>query len=120
MEDNKDELPDMEFKMLNDDELRAFVVDCLAGRIFTSSQARNIDVPRIFMVVAFGALSKYSTKSMENIGVLYEYMSEAAPRSINGYPIFFSMRILHKIDWEIALKMLVAEEQRQKRLEVPR
>jgi len=32
--------------------------------------------------------------------MLYEYMDKAGPRAINGYPCFFSMRILWKENWE--------------------
>ena len=34
----------------------------------------------------------------KNIGMLYEYNDKAGPQSINGYPIFMSMRILSKED----------------------
>jgi hypothetical protein len=117
----EDTRPDMQIGRLDDDELRKFVVDCLGGRIFTSAQVRDFDhVPMVFMVVALGGLSQFSAKSMNDIGIIYEYIEKAGPRSINGYPTFFSFRVLHVLDWEIALKMLVAEEKRQSQLDVPR
>lgn len=36
-----------------------------------------------------------------SIGMVYEYISEAMPRSINGLPIFSSMEILNKEETEI-------------------
>jgi hypothetical protein len=31
---------------------------------------------------------------IKNIGMLYEYYSEAGPRGVNGYPIFYSCKIV--------------------------
>jgi len=31
---------------------------------------------------------------MKNIGMVYEYMDKAGPRSVNGYPCFMSMQIV--------------------------
>jgi hypothetical protein len=35
---------------------------------------------------------------MKNIGMLFEDNSKAGPRSINGYPMFMSCKILSKED----------------------
>jgi len=35
---------------------------------------------------------------LNDIGMLYENNSEAAPRGINGYPIFYSCKIMSKSD----------------------
>lgn len=35
---------------------------------------------------------------MQDIGMIYEYYGKEAPRSINGYPIFFSCNIVSKDD----------------------
>ncbi len=48
----------------------------------------------------------------DQIGVVWEWYSESLPRSINGYPIFMSCRIMHKEDWEEVLPIL-QEKQRQ-------
>jgi len=48
----------------------------------------------------------------DQIGVVWEWNSESLPRSINGYPIFMSCRIMHKEDWEEVLPIL-QEKQRQ-------
>jgi hypothetical protein len=44
-------------------------------------------------------------KFLEEIGMLYEKNSEAGPRSINGYPIFFSCKIVSKEDTKKFLEM---------------
>jgi hypothetical protein len=48
----------------------------------------------------------------DSIGVIWEWNSKSSPRSINGYPIFMSCRIMHKEDWEEVLPIL-QEKQRQ-------
>ena len=37
-----------------------------------------------------------------DLGVVYEHMSEAGPRAINGYPMFMSLRLMHREDWKLA------------------
>ncbi len=34
------------------------------------------------------------------LGAIGEHISKAGPRSINGYPIFFSMAVINKEDWD--------------------
>lgn len=54
----------------------------------------------VFMPIAFGAMANYD---LSTLGLLYEYMDKAMPRSINGYPCFMSVRMLNRDD---ATKML--------------
>ena len=42
----------------------------------------------------------------DQIGVVWEWHNKCLPRSINGYPIFMSCRIMHKEDWEEVLPVL--------------
>lgn len=46
----------------------------------------------------------YRYQYLNSIGMLYEYLTEASLRSINGGPMFMSLRILNKVDttkvWE--------------------
>lgn len=54
----------------------------------------------------------------EQLGVIWEWMSQAGPRSINGYPTFSSHRLLHRDDWERARKALAREQERRESIEV--
>jgi hypothetical protein len=54
----------------------------------------------------------------QQIGVLWEWMSKAGPRAINGYPTFFSVRLLHRDDWERARKAIIREQKRREDIEV--
>lgn len=49
----------------------------------------------------------------ENFGVLYAEMSTAMPRSVNGYPIFSSMGVLNRTDWQRLLAAIRREEERK-------
>lgn len=110
----------LDLPRLGDDELRKFVVDVLAGRVFTSAQVRDQSlISMIFMPLALGALHEYVPESLLIIGVLWEYLEQALPRGINGYPMFTSVRMMHRLDWDRARKALILEQERQKSLELP-
>ncbi len=114
--------PGFPLERLPEEDVRKFVLDFLAGQIFTSAQVRGGDptiLGMVFMPVFFGTFSAYNPQSLEDIGILWEYMDRAGPRSINGYPIFTSMRVMHRLDWERAKKAIVREQERQKAIEIP-
>ena len=91
------------------EEVRQFVLDVLSNRIMLSVGLSPQELQMVFFPLLFGALSKMSREYIEQIGVIYEYLSEAAPRSCNGLPSFFSMHIMHKDDWAIASATLQRE-----------
>lgn len=102
---------------MSDAELRAFVVECCSGQIFTSAHITDPELlGMVFMPITFGAFENARREYLEEIGVVWERMSAAGPRSINGMPCFFSMHIMHKDDWDRALKAIQAEEQRRKEI----
>lgn len=116
------ELPDVtgeEIPGMNDDDLRQFVYDLMVGRIFTHRQIREESmIGVVFMPLMFGALSGWSDTGLSNIGAIWEYVEKAGPRSINGYPIFHSLRLINVHDWEIALQAMRKESERQKDIEL--
>jgi len=75
------------------------------GQVFTDRHVpeheRN-NLPMIFMPIALGAMNDVDLKSL---GLLYENLSEALPRSVNGMPIFGSFKMLNKKDAEMAFDM---------------
>lgn len=105
-----------------DDELRTFVNDLASGQIFTSNHlpASDLDMMKmIFMPLAFGALGDYTPEDVADIGIVYEYLDAQGPRSVNGYPMFMSCRLMRKGDWERARVAVVAENERRKHIELP-
>jgi len=103
-----------------DDELRAFVDDVLSGRVFTSAQVPNeADLPLVFMPIALGCYADVPEEQLKEIGVLYAPMKAAAPRTINGLPMFFEVRALSRADWKRAREALIAEQERRKTIPLP-
>lgn len=80
-------------------DLKKIAMDIVDGHIFTD---RSVDagdgniLASIFMPIALGAFAEESKEDLEQIGMIYEYMSEAGPRSINSYPMFMSFAMLSK------------------------
>jgi hypothetical protein len=54
----------------------------------------------------------------KNLGCVWENLSAAGPRSINGCPIFFSMRMMHREDWERARGAIEREHARRKNIDL--
>ena len=40
-------------------------------------------------------------------------MKDAGPRGINGFPMFFSLSVLHKEDWERVKAAILREQERE-------
>lgn len=103
------------------DKIREFVLDALSGALFLSTQIREHDLgllPTIFLPLALGGLEGWTEEELKNIGVFYARMSTSLPRSINGYPIFPELAVLHRDDWAMAAKTLAREDARRKELEI--
>lgn len=87
-----------------DADLKKLAKDILAGDVFTSVQIRDPSLlPNIFLPIALGALS---ADDIENFGLAYEYMNNACPMGINGYPCFMSCRLLNKADAQKLVEMV--------------
>ena len=82
---------------LEDSELRKVAMDILDGKIFTDRHLPPGDermLASVFMVLIFAGDSLKDVA--QDIGLIYEYIDKAGPGSVNGYPTFFSFRLLHK------------------------
>jgi len=92
------------------------------GEIFTSNHVRQNESPdilgMIFMPLVF--MNEKDRKDLieKKVTVFYANMKDAAPRSINGYPIFFSMSYLTDAEWLKVLQYLKKLEKFEKDLEV--
>ena len=84
-------------KPLTDAQVSEIAKDLYSGHIFGSWQipkhSENM-IGMIFMVLLF--LDDITTKQMLNDGAVhvYEYIKEAGPTSVNGYPCFYSCRMI--------------------------
>jgi hypothetical protein len=93
------------------EEVTALARDLVKDRIFMSDQLREHEqnlLSSIFMPLVFMKPKDRQKMIDGDLAVLYEYFKEASPRSINGRPMFFSMRWLNQADYA----RVRAEEQR--------
>lgn len=108
-----------EVPRMDAEELKKFVLNVLDGSLFLSTAVKDQTLlPVIFMPLAMGALSGWTEEELSNIGVLYARMSQASPRAINGYPMFFEVSLMHKDDWERARVVIMQEYERLQNIEV--
>lgn len=82
------------FTPKSEEALRQLAIDYVEGRIYTSLQIQTPwELRAVFLTVD-------QLQQIEGAGLFFEYLSEAAPGSINGKPIFMSMNMLSKEDAE--------------------
>jgi hypothetical protein len=99
--------------MTPDDELKKIAMGLLAGTLFSSDSIREHgNIGLVFMTLAMASPSLLHYAKLHNITFVYEWLSEAGPRSINGMPSFFSHKWLtneqHKQMYEILDKITLA------------
>ena len=85
------------------EEIKELATDTFKEKVFFSTMLREIDkhlLTSIFMPVMF--MDNIQIKQLEKDEVVgfYEYFEKALPRSINGYPMFMSMKSITKDDLE--------------------
>jgi len=81
--------------MKTDDELKQIALDLYHGLIFSTGHIENPeDAPRVFMPFSLMDGDSINEFKKQDPGLVYEYLEKAAPRSINGLPIFFSFQFL--------------------------
>ena len=93
----------------NDAELRQLALDMMGGSIFTDRHINPNDkdvLPSIFMPLFFMNKEQLAEFEARDVNMIYEHMSKAESRSINGYPIFMSFQFLDKEDTERLQPML--------------
>lgn len=90
-----------EYTPKTDEEIKTLAIDLQAGKIYTDRHVKNpSELGMVFMAIALGALSGWTEEDIKKLGLVYEYISEAGPRGVNGHPCFMSHRILSIEDAE--------------------
>lgn len=90
-----------EYFRRNDREIKELALNIYRGDIFTSLQVRESDtylLSSIFMPLMFMDQEQIDKMKEHKAYMLYASMSDAGPRSINGYPIFMSMNYIDEED----------------------
>lgn len=88
-----------DFKKLTEEEIKDLANDIYKGLVFTDRHIqRPEDLSRVFMPLIFLKEKDIEDLKKNPPGMTYEYMSEAGPRSINGMPMFWSVRMISQED----------------------
>lgn len=97
------------------DELKQIAVDLRAGRIFTDRHVKGPEeMSMVFMVLLFLDEKALAELKANPPGMVYEYLSEAGPRSINGMPCFMSHRYLTLEDTKTVFDLMKKLEAAEK------
>ena len=97
------------------EELKQIAIDLRAGKIFSDRHCQSPEeVSMVFMVLMFLDQKAIDEFKANPPGLIYEYLTEAGPRSVNGMPCFMSHRYLTVDDakamFDIAKKLEEAEK----------
>lgn len=104
-----DELPETEEERTA--RLTQFVLNVCDSEIFTSNQVdEHTNLSMVFMVLAL-----MPEPLPEDTVLVWEYLSKAGPRSVNGYPCFWSCHFMNKADWGRCLVAIKAELERREK-----
>lgn len=109
---------DLSIPRLSEEALRKFVLEFLGGAIYTSADLRRVENIGIVFLPVLGLFEGRTKEELSQVGVIWEYLSKAMPRSINGMPIFSSCHLMHIEDWKRARLAIEREQLRLKNLEV--
>jgi len=83
------------YKQKTDEELKQLAQEMYRGEIFCDRQvSRPEDIEMVFIPIALMDNKDRARLRRLKVNFVYEYMSKAGPRSINGNPIFMSARFL--------------------------
>jgi hypothetical protein len=97
-----------------DEEKRRLAAALIGNSVFTSLHVPEHDgrmLGSIFMPLMFGAFAGVPEAELERVNpVLYEYLDKAGPRSVNGYPIFFSMHVIAWDEWREVIERVTAAQ----------
>jgi len=88
------------------EQRREIAVGIFDGSIFTSAQVEDpAMIPHVFYVLLLLDDAQRAALKQRDIRVFYAKMEDAHSRAINGYPMFPSVQIMGKTDWEEVRKM---------------
>lgn len=97
------------------EQLKQLALDIIEDRVFGSwnlpPPTSDDDVGALamtFLPLALGAAAPEGTVHV------YEYLSEAGPRVINGLPCFFSYAPISREDWAKLIQLILAEQNYRK------
>ena len=99
--------------MMKTKELKQLAIDISENKVFGTFHMNKCEIANmstVFMPLVFMTDEQREKMSKDKVVHLYEYYSEAGPRSVNGMPCFMSVRNIVKKDWEKIVKYIPAYE----------
>lgn len=97
-------------RRLSPEERADLVKDLLAGRVFTVKHIPDGEqalAGLIFLPIGLGIFDAAPPEYQEQVGMIYEHRDRALERSVRGFPVFDSLKVIHKDDWIEVLKDFV-------------
>ena len=92
-------------KNMPNNDLKQLAMDIANGKVFTSNQIKNESLlASVFMPLALMNDEQIHALHKAPPHMLYEYMDKAVPMSVNGMPIFGSVRFLNKTEYDKMIK----------------
>lgn len=86
------------------EELEKLAWDIVGGQVYTDRHCPDNLIMSVFMPMMLVEDKSF----VDDVGLVYEYLDQAGPRSINGQPMFMSMRCLNKADTKILIDRVAA------------
>lgn len=87
----------------SDKKIRQMAVEYFGGNLFGSWAFDEADyksmMPMVFMPLSLMSEVQIKTLVRDEVDHVYGYMKDSAPRSINGYPIFYAMHMINREDF---------------------
>jgi hypothetical protein len=89
----------MSYQPRTDADLKQIAEDLYSGKIFCDQHLENYEQLRfVFMPLGLGGAEFLQTLIDAKAKFIFEYLDKAGPRSVNGYPSFFSFQYLNGED----------------------
>ena len=95
------------YESRSDEQIKDLALQLYKNEIFTSLQVPDNSthlLPSIFMPLIFMDDLTKKVLLLNEAHCFYAEMKDAGPRSINGYPMFFSMLYLNRTDADRLIK----------------
>lgn len=103
----------------SDEDLKKFVRGYCDGHIFTSGELQD---PKLLEMVFMPLISEEGAEilkeEIDDVGLIWEWISKAGPRAVNGYPTFTSFNVMNMEDAKRAAKAIKKELQRRNEMEL--
>jgi len=119
-------------KRMTEEQFREFVDGFVDGRIFTAAhlapEKRALLIPTVFLPLSTGLVSKLPDEVTAQIGMVWEWADRSVEPSDladwiqsmrqkyggSDLPCFFSVRVMHAADWELAVEAIRLEQERRR------